>query len=89
MNFRQQGWFSGDTHVHPNVYNDHLIRPSDVLLIAKAEDLNLPHLLTCNDVSHHINDRQYFQGRPNNLSEKNYILSVSYTHLTLPTLYSV
>ena len=74
VNFRQQGWFSGDTHVHPNVYNDHLIRPSDVLLIAKAEDLNLPHLLTCNDVSHHINDRQYFQGRPNNLSEKNYIL---------------
>ena len=42
LDLRRQGWFSGDTHVHPNVYDDHLIRPADVLLIAKAEDLNLP-----------------------------------------------
>ena len=48
--------------------------PSDVLLIAKAEDLNLPQLLTCNDVSDHINDRQHFQGRPHHLSEKDTIL---------------
>ncbi len=74
FDLRRQGWFSGDTHVHPNVYNDRLIRPSDVLLIAKAEDLNLPQLLACNDVSSHINDRQRFQGRPHHLSEENYIL---------------
>ena len=74
FDLRRQGWFSGDTHVHPNVYDDHLIRPADVLLIAKAEDLNLPHLLNSNDVSSHINDRQYFQGRPHHLSEGNYIL---------------
>lgn len=71
---RRQGWFSGDTHIHPNVYDDRLIRPADVLLIARAEDLNLPHLLVCNDVSSHINDRQYFQGRPHHLSEENTIL---------------
>ena len=64
FDLRRQGWFSGDTHVHPNVYDDHLIRPADVLLIAKAEDLNLPQLLNSNDVSSHINDRQYFQGGP-------------------------
>lgn len=74
FDLRRQGWFSGDTHIHPNVYDDHLIRPADVLLIARAEDLNLPHLLVCNDVSSHINDRQYFQGRPHHLSEENTIL---------------
>ena len=74
LDLRRQGWFSGDTHVHPNVYDDHLIRPADVLLIAKAEDLNLPQLLICNDVASHLNDRQYFQGRPHHLSEENYIL---------------
>ena len=74
FDLRRQGWFSGDTHVHPNVYDDHLMRPADVLLIAKAEDLNLPQLLNSNDVSSHINDRQYFQGRPHHLSEGNYIL---------------
>ena len=74
FDLRRQGWFSGDTHVHPNVYDDRLMRPADVLLIAKAEDLNLPQLLVCNDVSSHINDRQYFQGRPHRLSEENTIL---------------
>lgn len=74
FDLRRQGWFSGDTHIHPNVYDDHLIRPVDVLLIARAEDLNLPHLLVCNDVSSHVNDRQYFQGRPHHLSEENTIL---------------
>ena len=74
FDLRRQGWFSGDTHIHPNVYDDRLMRPTDVLLIAKAEDLNLPQLLVCNDVSSHINDRQYFQGRPHRLSEENTIL---------------
>ena len=74
FDLRRHGWFSGDTHIHPNVYDDRLMRPADVLLIAKAEDLNLPQLLVCNDVSSHINDRQYFQGRPHRLSEENTIL---------------
>lgn len=72
MQFRD--WFSGDIHVHANIYNDRLIRPRDALLIAKAEDLNVTNLLICNDVAEHVNDRQFFEGRPNDLSEENYIL---------------
>lgn len=74
FDLRRQGWFSGDTHIHPNVYDDHLIRPAEVRLISRAEDLNLPQLLVCNDVSSHINDRQYFQGRPHHLSGEHTIL---------------
>ena len=74
FDLRRQGWFSADTHIHPNVYNDHLIRPAEVRLISRAEDLNLPQLLVCNDVDSHINDRQYFQGRPHHLSGEHTIL---------------
>ena len=74
FDLRRQGWFSGDTHIHPNVYDDRLISPAEVRLISRAEDLNLPHLLVCNDVSSHINDRQYFQGRPHHLSDEHTIL---------------
>ena len=74
FDLRRQGWFSGDTHIHPNVYDDRLISPAEVRLISRAEDLNLPHLLVCNDVSSHINDRQYFQGRPHHLSGEHTIL---------------
>ena len=74
FDLRRQGWYSGDTHIHPNVYDDRLISPAEVRLISRAEDLNLPQLLVCNDVASHINDRQYFQGRPHHLSEGNTIL---------------
>ena len=74
FDLRRQGWYSGDTHIHPNVYDDRLISPAEVRLISRAEDLNLPQLLVCNDVASHINDRQYFQGRPHPLSEGNTIL---------------
>ena len=71
---RKQGWYSGDTHLHPNVYDNKLISPEDVLRIVKAEDLNVSHLLACNDVSSHINERDRVEGSPHRLSEDNYIL---------------
>ena len=73
-NLRSQGWYSGDTHLHPNVYNNKLIFPEDVLRVVKAEDLNVAHLLACNDVSSHINEKERIEGGPHRLSEANYIL---------------
>lgn len=73
-NMAAKGWFSGDTHIHPNLFSDTRIRPQDVLRITKAEDLNVPHLLACNDTDGYITDLNYFEGKPNRLSEKNYIL---------------
>lgn len=73
-NMAAKGWYSGDTHIHPNLFSDTRIRPQDVLRITKAEDLNVPHLLACNDTDGFITDLVYFEGKPNRLSEKNYIL---------------
>ena len=74
FNMAAKGWFSGDTHIHPNLFSDTRIRPEDVLRITKAEDLNVPHLLACNDTDGFNTDLIYFEGKPNRLSEKNYIL---------------
>ncbi len=73
-NMASKGWFSGDIHIHPNLFSDTRIGPQDVLRITKAEDLNVPHLLACNDTDGFITDLVYFEGKPNRLSEKNYIL---------------
>ena len=48
-NMGAKGWFSGDIHIHANLFADTLVRPDDVMRITKAEDLNVPHLLACND----------------------------------------
>lgn len=75
FDLRREGWYSGDVHIHGNLYDQKTIKPHDALRISKAEDLNVTHLLTCNDVAAHVNDRQYFEGRPHALSEAFYIIT--------------
>ncbi|MBL9208570.1 MAG: hypothetical protein JNN01_26035, partial [Opitutaceae bacterium] len=71
-----EGWYSGDVHVHANLFAQTLITPRDVLLVAQAEDLNVVNLLPCNDPrTTTISDRQYFTGRPDNVSTPDRILS--------------
>ena len=70
----RRGWYSGDVHMHPNSLEDRLIEPNDVLLIAKAEDLDVCHLLTTNSDTAVINDRDRFEGKPHALSDEDLIL---------------
>ena len=76
-NMGAKGWFSGDIHIHANLFADILMRPDDVMRITKAEDLNVPHLLACNDTDGPITDLKYFEGKPHRLSEENYIIYVN------------
>lgn len=70
-----EGWYSGDVHVHANLFAQTLITPRDVLLVAQAEDLNVVNLLPCNDPrTTIITDRQYFTGRPDDVSTPDRIL---------------
>lgn len=70
-----EGWYSGDVHVHANLFAQTLITPRDVLLVAQAEDLNVVNLLPCNDPrTTTISDRQYFTGRPDTVSTPDRIL---------------
>ena len=76
-NLGAKGWFSGDIHIHANLFSDTLVRPDDVMRITKAEDLNVTHLLACNDTDGSITDLKYFEGKPHRLSEENYIIYVN------------
>jgi len=69
------GWYSGDVHVHGNLFSENRIRPADVLDVAKAEDLNVMNILPCNDPrTATISDQQYFTGGPDPVSERNHIV---------------
>jgi hypothetical protein len=69
------GWYSGDVHVHANLFAQDTIRPADVLKIAQAEDLAVTNLLPCNDPrTATITDRQYFTGAPDSVSDARHIL---------------
>jgi len=71
------GWFSGDVHVHANLFAEKRIAPRDVLLVAQAEDLNVVNVLPCNDPrTATITDRQFFTGGPDAVSEGNFIVHV-------------
>jgi len=48
-NLGSKGWHSGDNHVHANLFYEDRIKPADVMIIAKAEDLNVVNVLPCND----------------------------------------
>ncbi|PYV07566.1 MAG: hypothetical protein DMG07_28290 [Acidobacteria bacterium] len=69
-----RGWYSGDVHIHPNLFAQSWITPRDVLEIARAEDLNVSNLLVCNDPSGFMNDLSRFEGKPHALSGGRYLL---------------
>ncbi len=77
-NLARMGWYSGDVHVHANLFAEKRITPGDVLLVAKAEDLNVVNVLPCNDPrTTIITDGQYFTGGPDAVSEPGYIVYVN------------
>jgi hypothetical protein len=69
-----RGWYSGDVHIHPNLFGDDHITPADVLFMAQAEDLNVSNNLICNDEREPVNDLDRFTGAPHELSTDQYIL---------------
>ncbi|MDB6169267.1 MAG: WD40-like beta Propeller containing protein [Verrucomicrobia bacterium] len=71
----REGWYSGEVHVHGNLFAEQRIAPGDVLLAAKAEDLHVTNILPCNDPrTTVISDRQFFTGAPAAVSEKEYVV---------------
>jgi hypothetical protein len=86
-----QGWWSGDSHIHMN-YNDHeFLGPPDMLLQVEGEDLNVANLMVANSVGWQVHDDQYFEGKPHALSTPRHMLrwieemrANLYGHMCLP-----
>jgi len=75
-NMAAKGWYSADAHIHANYTADHhqVIDARDIRLEAYAEDLNNANLMVANSGGAFLHDIQYFEGRPNALSTRNFIL---------------
>jgi single-stranded-DNA-specific exonuclease len=75
-NMAAKGWYSADAHIHANyTAPDHqVIHPKDIRLQSYAEDLNNANLMVANSGGAFIHDAQYFEGRPNALSSRNFIM---------------
>ena len=68
-NVRQEGWYSGDTHVH-------FLDPGNAILEARGEDLNIVNILATKWVEL-ITDVEHFTGGPDPVSEKEHIVYVN------------
>jgi hypothetical protein len=71
-----RGWYSSDAHIHANYTAHHHqnITVRDVRLYAHGEDLNNANMMVANSSGAYLHDFQYFEGRPNALSDARYIL---------------
>jgi hypothetical protein len=94
INMPEQGWFSGENHIHANYgygawHNDRVtIRDQ-----CEGEDLHVANVVVANSDGDGVFDRQYFLGRPDPLSVPRTILywneefrSTIWGHLTLGSL---
>ena len=71
-----RGWYSSDAHIHANYTADQhqVIGLSDIRLYVHAEDLNNANMLVANSGDAFVHDIQYFEGKPNSISEPGYIV---------------
>jgi hypothetical protein len=74
INMSDQGWYSGDVHIHANLISNDIISPSDVFLATRAEDLNVANVLISNSLGSWLHDTKYFREGPNALSAGHHIL---------------
>jgi len=74
LHWQGNGWWSGEDHIHANYAGPYYLRPADAMAMAEAEDLNISNLLAANAEGERVYDREFFEGRPNQLSKSQYIL---------------
>ncbi len=76
VDMASKGWYSADAHIHANYTAEHhqTIDVHDVRLYAHAEDLNNANMMVANSSAAFLHDIQYFDGKPNALSDERFIL---------------
>jgi len=70
---KAQGWWSGSDHVHMNYAGNLHNTPENLLMMARAEDLDVVGEKVANK-DHRIFDHQYFTGAPDKRSTAAYLL---------------
>jgi hypothetical protein len=70
----EQGWYSGDSHIHLHTGGSIKVEVADALLAARAEDLNFSNLCVSNNVGDDIRDAELITGKPHALSDEQHLL---------------
>ncbi|MFQ5472963.1 MAG: CehA/McbA family metallohydrolase, partial [Dehalococcoidia bacterium] len=70
----KEGWRSGDVHVHLHYGGEYLLGPQDASLAQRAEDVHFMNMMVANQGSAFIHDKEYFEGKPHELSDPDHIL---------------
>lgn len=73
VNMNARGWWSGSDHVHMNYGGNLHNTPETLMMMARAEGLNVVGEKIANK-DHRIFDHQFFTGKPHKLSDSNHIL---------------
>jgi TolB protein len=68
------GWWSASDHVHMNYAGNLHNTPENLMMMARAEDLDVVGEKVCNK-DHRIFDHQYFTGKPHELTNSEQILT--------------
>ena len=71
-----KGWYSSDAHIHANYTADQhqVIDLNDVRVYVHAEDLSNANMMVANSGDAFIHDIQYFEGKPNAISDPGYVV---------------
>ncbi|MCP4713013.1 MAG: CehA/McbA family metallohydrolase, partial [Planctomycetes bacterium] len=72
-NLADQDWYSIDTHMHMNYAGNLHNTPENMLMMARAEDLNISNVLVANK-DNRVLDYQFYTGKPHPVSEDRHII---------------
>ncbi|MFB3903593.1 MAG: CehA/McbA family metallohydrolase [Acidobacteriota bacterium] len=70
----KQGWYSSDSHIHANYFDNELVTVDDIALQVAGEGLDIANLMVANSTDEHVHDLQHFEGKPHRLSHGRHIL---------------
>jgi hypothetical protein len=90
----EQGWYSGESHIHANYGYGHWYNsPETMLQQLSGEDLRVGNFMVANSDGDGVFDREFFRGRPDPLSNDQTVLywnqefrSTIWGHMTLLSL---
>ena len=70
----KQQWYSCDSHIHANYFENEVVTLDDISLQVAGEGLDIANLMVANSSDDHVHDMQFFEGKPHSSSHGRKVL---------------
>ncbi|MFB3905185.1 MAG: CehA/McbA family metallohydrolase [Acidobacteriota bacterium] len=70
----KQQWYSCDSHIHVNYFENEVVTLDDISLQVAGEGLDIANLMVANSSDDHVHDIGFFEGKPHSSSRGHKIL---------------